>query len=160
MKQVDGDIWAKGRLLKSKVTLPENLLCYINQRKEKTFRSSIISYCFLLVHKLQRTPLNQRNASNDRFLINSNSKEIQLVQNQHCLKERFLWILMKLLKTTVFGSFAFLVYLNLNIYRQSWQNKIFSLEFLTVSLINYEDRITSEVKTNPWDLLVHCVHFL
>lgn len=50
---------------------------------------------------------------------------------------------------TILGSFAFLVYLNLNIYRQSWQNRIFSLEFFAVSLINYKDRITSDVKTNP-----------
>lgn len=53
---------------------------------------------------------------------------------------------MKLLKTTVSGSFAFLVYLNLNIYRQSWQNRLFSLELFAVSLINYKDRITSGAK--------------
>lgn len=64
------------------------------------------------------------------------------------------------LKGNISGSFAFFVYLILNIYRHCWQNKQFSLEFLTIPLINYKDRVTSEVMTNSGDLVVHCLHFL
>ena len=105
MKQIDGDMWPAWKLFKPKAILPINLLCDINHRREN-FQ---VQYHLIFFPFSSSAPKDSAQSEhlNECFLINPNSKMIQLVSKQHYLQEGLGWILLKLLKTTL-GHLIFL----------------------------------------------------